>query len=334
MMTEDVTQRQIDILNVLRESGRNSLSFQSIAEKVRLSLQQIRPGLAELANWGYQFEYEGEDQVRLLSIPDIFFPHEIEQGLKTSTLGRNIHSFETINSTNAKAYSLAESGEPEGTLVIADRQTEGKGRLGRDWFSPGGVGIYFSLILRPKMSASGCAGISLIAALSLAETVRESPELEAMIKWPNDILVDGLKLAGILTELTTEGDNVGFVVLGCGINVNQAKGEFPEDIRNRSISLKMATGKVVNRIRLLQDFLENFEARYFHFVSHGLAPQLPLIKEYSSLLGKNISFKRHGVQLFGIARDIDPSGMLVVDTDQGELLLGSGEVTMTENYRQ
>ena len=255
---------------------------------------------------------------------------EIDYRLSTDQLGRTIYQFAEIGSTNLKATELTEAGAPDGTLILADRQLQGKGRLSRSWHSPAGVGIYLSLVLRPRLRVTAAPGISLVAALALVDTVGHLYSQEAAIKWPNDILLENRKLAGILTELTSDGDQVRHVILGVGINCNQT--EFPSEISDRAISLRQVLGAPVTRVHLLTAWLSRFESRYRQLQNGGLESLLPEIKRHSAVLGKRINFRARAKSQTGVAVDINAAGMLVVETDGQLVTLSAGEITLEDNY--
>lgn len=331
-MAEDITQTQMDILNRLRQTPDSFHAIKSISEWRQLSPQQVNQSLRELVHWGYRFEQNERGEIRYRSTPDILFPHEIVRGLKSPFFSANIHGYGKVVSTNTVAYRLAEKGRPEGTVIVAERQTAGKGRMGRSWSSPRKVGLYFSLILRPVIPPSQAPGLSLIAAVSIAESIRQYPKLNAAIKWPNDVLLNGKKVAGVLTELAAELDRVKFVIVGIGINVNHSGKDFPEDLTNKATSLKLESGEKIDRIRLVQLVLTNLEKRYHNFVKGGLKSQIGTIKEYSAILSRRISFRHNGKATVGLAVDIDDNGMLVVDIGKRKLAISSGEITLAENY--
>jgi BirA family biotin operon repressor/biotin-[acetyl-CoA-carboxylase] ligase len=330
-MPEDITEIQIDLLNLLRKSQR-PVPVPVLAEIMQIPPSRINRIIKELSNWGYELDRNAKGELRLAGSPDILFPHEISNGLKTKCLGQNIFSFDRVNSTNLTAYKYAERGEVEGTLVVAERQTAGKGRLGRSWSSPPKVGIYISLILRPLIPPVQAPGLSLIAAVSVAETTRQLTDLEAMIKWPNDVLIAGRKTAGVLTELTAEIDRVKFVIMGIGINVNQSDADFPAELAGKATSLKQQCGEKVDRVLFIQRLLLNLEKRYRGFIASGLTDQIDDIREYSAILGKSIRFKHNNATVTGIACDIDANGMLIVELGQNKIKVSSGEITLEENY--
>ncbi len=331
-MTEDITQIQIDILDYLRRHPRSYYLKNELGKKFALSPQMTDRAVAELENWGYQILRNDAGAIRYGASPDVLFPHEIAFGLEARILGVNVYSFDRVGSTNVIAHKYAEREEPEGTIVLAERQTAGKGRLGRSWHSPSKRGIYMSLILRPQIAPSQAPGLSLVAALSIARTMREYPGIKATIKWPNDVIYEGQKLAGVLTELAAEIDRVRYVIMGIGINVNHDEGDFPPDLRQKASSLMIVSHAQIDRIKLTRLLLTFLEEHYLEYLSRGFKRLIKPIKSYSSVLGKSVSFRSDEELCTGTAIDIDAQGLLVVKIGAKTISLSSGEITLTESY--
>lgn len=328
-MPDRLSDLQAKLLEILRQSGSDFVSLPVLAQLAGLPSDNLTNQLTEFEELGCPLERDNSGAVRL-AVADPVLAAEIEYRLQTEFLGRRLYQYGDIGSTNVRAAELAESGAPEGTLVLADRQLHGKGRLSRNWHSPAGVGIYQSLVLRPKISATTAAAISLVAALALAETIEQLYSLEAQIKWPNDILHDGRKLAGVLTELTSDSDQVRHLVLGIGINCNQT--EFPAEIGGHATSLRIVRGEPIMRVELLCEFLLIFEKRYLQMQREGFLSLLAEIKVRSAVLGKRITFRSHSESKSGVAVDIDSSGRLVVESGGSRVTLAAGEITLEENY--
>jgi BirA family biotin operon repressor/biotin-[acetyl-CoA-carboxylase] ligase len=225
-------------------------------------------------------------------------------------------------------FRLAETKAEEGTLIVAEEQTKGKGRMGRGWYSPPRLGLWMTLILRPDIPPFKAPGLSICAGLALAQAIREMTGIEAKTKWPNDCLVDGKKVGGILLELSAELDRTNFVIVGIGVNVNHSVKNFPTDLAQTATSIKIKLGKEISRLALLISFLEKFERIYLDFKKNGLAPQREMIKSFSSLLGKKVVVKFGKEKMEGMAEDIDDNGSLVIKTKKGERVLTAGEVTV------
>ncbi len=331
-MSEDITQLQVDILKELREHPRSFFVARELAERFNLPIQRINRAIRELENWGYKLEKDKKDGIRYVDSPDLLFPHEIEFGLSTELFAGNIYSLDRVASTNVLAHKYAEKGEAEGTLIIAERQTAGKGRLGRSWHSPARRGLYLSIILRPPIAPPQAPGISLIAALSVAEAIKAQLRLPAMIKWPNDVLCHDRKVCGVLTELAAELDRVRYIIVGIGINVNHDPKDFPEDLRRKATSLKIATGTAVGRVELLRAVLKRFEHHYRRFLKDGLGGAIKPIRAISSVIGREVTFRLDGQVRRGKALDITQEGRLVIESGGRTLTLGSGEISLEESY--
>jgi BirA family transcriptional regulator, biotin operon repressor / biotin---[acetyl-CoA-carboxylase] ligase len=333
-MSEDITQTQIEILDWIKSQGQGFSSTRTMGERFGLSIRQINLTLRELLRWGYRFETNRRGEIRFKSAPDILFAHEITRGLQTKILGKEIRCYRSVGSSNSVAQRLALRDAPEGTIVIAGRQTAGRGRLGRNWVSPAKVGIYMSAILRPEITPAQAPGLSLVAALAVAEAIRDYPGLPAQIKWPNDVVIGGKKAAGVLTELSAEMDRTNFVIIGIGVNANHMPKDFPEDLAEKATSLRSEQGSSVDRVRLVQAIVAHLEHRYSQFLKSGLKEQLKPIKAISCLLSRRITFLIDQKAVSGIATDIDEDGSLVVSIGKRMIRLSSGEVSLAESYAQ
>ena len=275
---------------------------------------------------GYVIEAVPHLGYKLKSSPDKLFSFEVSSGLKNEVIGkRSLFYYESIESTNDKAYELAEKGAPEGSLVVAENQTRGKGRMGRKWVSPKGGGIYMSLILRPDAETDQIPAITLIAASGVIRAIKKVCSVEARMKWPNDVVIDGKKVCGILTEIKAQPDRVDFVVLGIGINVNTPSGKLPPG----ATSLRMECNSRVNRTELIKKVLEELEVHYTRFKKEGFVSLREECRDLSSILGKRVKVEEHRRVIEGAAWDIDQKGALIIRTDNGALeRVFSGDVVM------
>jgi BirA family biotin operon repressor/biotin-[acetyl-CoA-carboxylase] ligase len=251
-----------------------------------------------------------------MSVSDILLPCEIVEGLDTEVFGRKeiIHYRET-DSTNARARELADGGAPEGTLVVAERQTRGRGRKGRAWFSPPGAGIYASLILRPSMPANETTRITFLTAVAAAEALLHLTELDVRIKWPNDLLVNGKKIAGILTEINTERGALDYAVVGLGMNVNTPG--FPDDIKETATSVLIETGKPFPRTGILREYLKRQEENLRGLQTSGFEPILRRWKELADTIGRRIRVEMTDKTYVGRVENIDPQGVLILKDREG-----------------
>ncbi|MCI0405239.1 MAG: biotin--[acetyl-CoA-carboxylase] ligase [candidate division Zixibacteria bacterium] len=259
-------------LTLLGDRIGGGIAVDDAEKRLAVTTTQLRHLIELLGGWGYKVK-ESDGQLNLVEVGDFVNDFVIRHYLSTKILGHKIHSYQSVGSTNSTAWKLAEEGVPEGTLVVADRQTAGRGRLGRSWHSPPRVGLWFSLVLRPEVAPSQAPGISLLTALALSQTIGSRCGMEAKIKWPNDCQIAGKKVAGILTELSSELDRVNFVIVGVGLNVNQTKSDFPTSLKRKATSLSIETKQKWQRAEILALFLKEFEHFYLPFKKSGVAPK-------------------------------------------------------------
>lgn len=313
-----------DILGILKETGTGFVSGEEFSKKLGVTRASIWKHMESLRKIGYDIEAQPHLGYRLIDVPDKLLPHEITWNLKTRFVGKKVYSYGKIDSTNDMAYHLAEEGAAEGVVIIGEQQLKGKGRMGRHWVSPKG-GIYFSIILRPKMMPTEVSKLTLIAAVSVAETLRDATGLNCLIKWPNDILIGRNKICGILTELKAEQDATNFVILGIGINVNTRPSALPK----RATSVFKESEKDISRIHLLRMLLKNIENHYTLFKNNNFNAIIEEWKNLSAVLGKRVRITEKSKIIEGQAVDIDEGGALVVRLDSGlhERVL-SGDVTI------
>jgi len=314
------------VLEVLSDYLGRFITFEELERGSKLSRQQVKAALRHLSEAGFDIQDSGKGHA-LLSLPDSISPILLHCGLKCRTMGIDIHSYKTIGSTNEVARRLAEAQAPEGTIIIAERQTRGRGRLGRTWHSPSGQGLYFSLILRPKLDFSRLPALSMVAALSICRAI-ESYGLKAEIKWPNDCLLDGKKVAGILVELSAELDQVSYAIMGVGINVNHRSDDFPSSLRSAATSLYKVSGNKINRAELLRKFLADFEKGYHTFQRYGFRLIAPEIIKRSAVINKKVTLTIGRKKLIGTALGFDANGALRVKDKDGVRVFSAGEVSL------
>ncbi|WP_245983277.1 biotin--[acetyl-CoA-carboxylase] ligase [Ammoniphilus oxalaticus] len=305
------------ILRLFKEANGQFVSGEALSEALGCSRTAIWKHISELRAQGYQFEAVRRSGYRLLATPDIPYAEQVKAGLNTQRLGCETHFFETVESTQTEIHALARAGAPEGTVVIADEQVKGKGRLGRSWHSPPGSGIWMSVLLRPKLELQRCPQLTLVAAVAIVETIREQTGLPLMIKWPNDLLLNGKKVCGILTELRAESDCVDYIALGIGINVSSAS--FPSELADIATSLSIEQqGQAPLRTPLIKRLLEKLEELYFLYVEQGFSAIKPRWEAHALMLGKPITARRvNSATLQGIAIGIDEQGALLLRMEDG-----------------
>lgn len=242
-------------------------------------------------------------------------------------IGREIFYYEHVGSTNTVALDLAESRE-EGTVIVADSQEKGRGRLGRSWISPPGANIYMSIILKPDLAPMDTTLITLMAAVACTHALRRTTGLAISIKWPNDLMVSGRKIGGILTDLKTEQKRILFAVVGIGINVNSDLDDFPDDVRKIATSLKNETGRTFSREGLIMELLNEMDIWYRHLKSLSREHILSAWKGLTSTLGEKVVVATGQETLTGIAESVDEAGMLLLRLPSGEMKrISSGDVT-------
>jgi BirA family biotin operon repressor/biotin-[acetyl-CoA-carboxylase] ligase len=238
---------------------------------------------------------------------------------KEKLIGREVLFFSEIDSTNREAHDRAEKGAREGTVVIADSQSRGKGRRGRSWESPSGSNLYLSIILRPLIPPPAAPQITLLAGIAAARALSGVSGLECRIKWPNDILLRGRKLAGILAEMEGKDSKVRFIILGVGVNVNWRREDFPDDLRQTATSLRAETGKEISRAAVAAGLLHELEEEYVSFLREGFSARIR--EEWSRLswvLGKPVTLSLPEATISGRALGLDPEGALLVLDGEGK----------------
>lgn len=253
---------------------------------------------------------------------------EIQARLRTKILGKEIHCFETIDSTNTCAKKMASEGEPEGTLIHAEEQTAGRGRFTRTWVSAPGENLTFSVILRPKISPEQTGLLSMYAAVSVVEAMKDIPGVSPACKWPNDILLNGRKCCGILSESIARQGMSPAIVIGIGLNVNQTK--FPAELAGSATSIAIASGRSTDRTLLLTAILERMDTHYTMIQRGDLSSVLKTWKLYDTTIGKRITVNRNDGKLTGTAVRVDPDGGLIVSADGIESKVFSGDVSLSQ----
>ncbi|MEM1563730.1 MAG: biotin--[acetyl-CoA-carboxylase] ligase [Candidatus Bathyarchaeia archaeon] len=244
---------------------------------------------------------------------------KLQEGLKTKLVGKYIFFAHEVGSTNDWARELAELGAPEGTVAIAETQTAGRGRLGRKWISPKG-GLWFSIILRPKLKPQETARLVFLAGLAVAETIRELYDLKTETKWPNDVLIGGRKVCGILSEMKTVGEKVDYAIIGIGVNANlDIEKDFPKELIETATSIQKALGRKIALEELFKALLEKMDNLYQVFLKEGLTPILLKWKGFASFLGREVEVSSDSERLKGIASDVDNDGALVLRLEDGSV---------------
>jgi BirA family transcriptional regulator, biotin operon repressor / biotin---[acetyl-CoA-carboxylase] ligase len=323
-MTEN--ELKAKILKLFVEHQGEYVSGEAMSRTLGISRAYIWKGIKSLREEGFEFDASRNKGYVLMKRPDKLFAYNIPISRSDKYIkDLNIIHFEKIDSTNNKAYELASSGVPNNSVVIAEKQTKGKGRLGRTWVSPTSTGIYASLIIRPDLEPDEIPAITLVAALAVTEAIRECTGLEASVKWPNDVMYKNKKLCGILTEMKADSDNVDFLVLGLGVNVNTPGSKLPET----GTSISVEIGSKVDRAELFKTIFTEFLKRYEIMEKEGFSALRNECKKVSSVLNREIKIEEHKRLLKGKAVDIDEKGALILLDSNGDLVrVFSGDVTV------
>lgn len=320
-----------EILRLLRNAD-GYISGQELCNRFGVSRTAVWKAINQLKEAGYEIEAQQNKGYRLMAAPDLMTEAEIKSLMHTEWVAKEVLYFDTIDSTNTKAQELAEKGYPSGTLVVADKQESGKGRRGRSWVSPSGTGIFMTLMIKPDINPNNASMLTLVAALAVAKAITSVTGEEAMIKWPNDIVVNSKKVCGILTEMNAQFDYINHIVVGIGINVHNES--FPEEISQMASSLMIeAGGKRSHRAQIIAETMSYFEQYYDTFLkTQDLSA---LVREYDELLvnrNKSVRVLDPKEPFDGKAMGITPKGELIVDTWESRKLVSSGEVSVRGIY--
>lgn len=320
-----------EILRLLR-SADGYISGQELCNRFGVSRTAVWKAINQLKEAGYEIEAQQNKGYRLMAAPDLMTEAEIKSLMHTEWVAKEVLYFDTIDSTNTKAQELVEKGYPSGTLVVADKQESGKGRRGRSWVSPSGTGIFMTLMIKPDINPNNASMLTLVAALAVAKAITSVTGEEALIKWPNDIVINGKKVCGILTEMNAQFDYINHIVVGIGINVHNES--FPEEISQMASSLMIeAGGKRFHRAQIIAETMSYFEQYYDTFLkTQDLSA---LVREYDELLvnrNKSVRVLDPKEPFDGKAMGITPKGELIVDTWESRKLVSSGEVSVRGIY--
>ena len=321
---------RMTIVEMLKNAGENFVSGESIAGELKISRTAVWKHIQKLRDCGYEIISRERCGYKLKDAPDLLLPSEIQIGLDTKIIGKKMIYHPSIDSTNRAAKALAYHGAAEGTIVVAEEQESGKGRLERTFYSPRGKGIWFSVILRPNLLPKAAPQFTLMAAVAVAEAMNRF-DLKPEIKWPNDILFDGRKIVGILTEMTCELGRINYVVVGTGINVNISRDEFPENLRPIAASLSEMKGEDLSRVDFFRAVLEEFDRLYIEVLETGFDKIIERWRKYNVTLGKNIrviSTVGDSESFTGKAVDLNSDGALIVETSQGRRTVYAGDVSI------
>lgn len=308
------------LLSVLRSSKDGFTTGAEMSRQLGLTSAVVTGRINALCKMGYEIEASPHLGYRLTRSPDVLHADDLLARLPAKrVVGRDIQVFQETTSTNDVIEKFARDGVKEGVVVFAESQTKGRGRLGRKWISPVGKGLWFSVLLRPKLRPQEATQLTVVAATALARAIRSQTQLAPEIKWPNDILLRGRKVAGILTELSAEVDRVNHVILGIGLDVNQVAEDFPPDVRKIATSLKIETDAVVDRAALAAAILRELDRDYARVCDGGFAELADEWESRCTTLGRNVSVHIGDRQVRGRAEALDDDGALLVRTEHGRI---------------
>jgi BirA family transcriptional regulator, biotin operon repressor / biotin---[acetyl-CoA-carboxylase] ligase len=318
------------ILNALRAAGDGTVSGAELSQQLGVSRAAVWAHIEDLRSLGYDIEASPHRGYRLLSTPDVLHADDLISRLgMTKVIGRDIHVFQETTSTNDVIEKLARDGVKEGAVVFAESQTKGRGRLGRKWMSPAKGGLWFSVLLRPELRPQEATQLTVASATALRRAIELHTGLRPEIKWPNDILVNGRKVAGILTELSAELDRVKHLILGIGVNVNLNPGDFPSDLRRLATSLKSELGKPVSRPALAVAILRELDLDYARIASGQFSDVADEWEDHCTTITHEVVIRTGERQVRGRAESLGEDGALLLRTVHGHLerIIG-GDVTL------
>lgn len=305
------------LLDAFTNNKDEYLSGQYLAELIGCSRTAVWKHIEELRKEGFELEAVRRKGYRIVKTTENVSADEIRLGLKTEFLGQFIHYEESVPSTQKIAHRLAYDDAPEGTVVIAEEQVGGRGRMDRVWHSPKYTGIWMSMILRPKIPLPKAPQLTLLTAVAVVQAIEELTPLSPQIKWPNDILVNGKKVTGILTELQAEADRIISIIIGIGINVNQKLEDYPEDLQSIATSLSIESGQQINRAALTRSVFHHLENLYKIYLEKGFFPIKLLWESYAISIGKTITARTLSGNIHGKALGITDDGVLKIEDTEG-----------------
>ena len=317
--------RRTQVLKLLYDNQDTYLSGEELSKQLGVSRTTIWKYINYFKDAGYKIESSSKVGYRLVEAGDILLPEEIDIGLDTEFMGQSIVHYDQLDSTNELAKKQADNNVQEGAVVLTEQQKTGKGRIGRQFCSPQG-GIWLSCILRPNLKPVLATRATYIASLALAKTIEELTDLKPSIKWPNDVLIDGYKVSGILTEMGAELDQINYLVVGIGVNANIKKESLPTELHNKATTLYHELGKKIDRVKFVQTLLKFIEKIYLKIDDFSVV--LEEWKQYSYTLGEEIIITNPQEETQGLAVDIDSDGALIVEVDGKEEKIYSGDVSI------
>jgi BirA family transcriptional regulator, biotin operon repressor / biotin---[acetyl-CoA-carboxylase] ligase len=328
IQSASMSERKKTVIDILRESS-DFVSGEAISQTLGVSRNAVHKHVNSLRKRGYRILGVSRRGYKLEAEPNSLSMACVAELTQQSALGHSFRHYDEIESTNLEAKALALGGAPEGTVVVAECQSAGRGRLGRRWTSPAGKGLLLSVVLRPNMAMSDAHMLTLVTAVAAAEAIEAQTRIPVSIKWPNDLFIEDKKVGGILMEVSGEQDEVDWIVVGIGINVNTAFVELPVALRRTAISLQIAGGEPVDRSTLLAALLLSLETHYARAVTGGFEHVVSSFRQRDYLLKKSVSVETREGPVVGKASGIDERGALLVELPERRMRrFHSGDVTL------
>jgi BirA family biotin operon repressor/biotin-[acetyl-CoA-carboxylase] ligase len=320
------------ILRALRQAGDGNVSGTELSQKLGVSRAAVWARMEDLRRLGYEVEATPHLGYRLRGAPDLLHADDLISRLgKTKVIGRDIRVFEETTSTNDVVEKLARDGVKEGVVVFAESQTKGRGRLGRKWLSPSRKGIWFSILLLPDLRPQETTQLVVASSTALRRAIQTATGLAPAIKWPNDILIEGKKVAGILTELSAELDRVKYVILGIGVDVNLNAGDFPVELRKTATSLRAQLGRAVSRPELAVLMLRELDEDYARILAGDFPAVADEWEKHCTTIGQDVVIRTGDRQIRGRAESLGEDGALLLRTDHGHLeRIAGGDVSLAK----
>jgi BirA family biotin operon repressor/biotin-[acetyl-CoA-carboxylase] ligase len=317
------------ILKALRASGDKPVSGADLSGALGVSRAAVWARVEELRSLGYEIEASPHLGYKLVGVPDVLHGDDLISRLgKTRVIGRDIRVFQETTSTNDVIEKFARDGVKEGVVVFAESQTRGRGRLGRKWASPAKKGLWFSVLLRPDLRPHETTQLTVATATALRRAIEAQTGLEPEIKWPNDILVRGKKVAGILTEMNAEVDRVKYVIVGIGVDVNLNPRDFPPELKKTATSLKIEMGKAISRAELAVNIMREFDIDYQRVCANDFDEVAEEWEKHCKTIGEEVVIRTGPREIRGRAESLAEDGALLLRTEHGrpERIVG-GDVT-------
>ena len=309
------------------------ISGEKISDLLHISRAAVWKQVQVLREEGFEIEAKHSLGYRLLAIPDLLVGSDVESELDCRLIGQSVVSFTETDSTNVQARRIAEEGGVEGTVVVADQQIAGRGRLGRSWESPSGVNLYCSILLRPRIPVQQAPQLTFLSAVTVVETLKEVCQLSAEVKWPNDILVNGAKISGLLNEMNAETEQIHFVILGVGINLNMTASQFPDSLNYPATSALLETGKSVDRLIFLRAFLQRLDLYYSEFLQEGFSPIRDRWENLCKLINVQVEVDQGSHSCCGTVVGLDIDGALRLQLNNGKVeRILAGDIRPTKKY--